>query len=298
MADHDGLSPLPPLFDAAAGRRPPQVDADAPHIARVYDYLLGGKDHFRADRKAAELIQRANPYIRDACRQQREFLRRAIRHLSAAGLHQFVDIGTGLPTVPTAHQIARAVDPGARVAYVDNDPVVLSHVQVLLSDGTAGTAFVEGDFRTPEALLADPGLRTLIDLEEPVAILVTGLLHFLPDHEAPARHLKTLMDACPPGSHLVLTHGTADLAGDLARGTAAAYRQSAIPCRLRDGQEVLELLGELEPIAPGLVPMAEWRPDAAVTRTVRERQIAYGVVGRKGGGRPVGGRQAAGRTKG
>jgi O-methyltransferase involved in polyketide biosynthesis len=282
MAEQDGLKPLPPLLDDSVAWRPLAVDTDAPHIARVYDFLLGGKDHFRADRQAAELIQRANPHIRDACRQQRDFLRRAIRHLAAAGLHQFVDIGTGLPSTPATHQMARAVAPTARVAYVDNDPIVLSHARVLLADGRDGTAFVHGDFRTPETLLQDPALRALIDLKEPVAILVTGLLHFLPDHETPARHLKALMEACAPGSHLVLTHGAADLATGPARATAAAYRQSSLPCRLRDAREVLELLGELEPIAPGLVPMAEWRPEAAVPRAVRERQIAYGVVARKG----------------
>lgn len=275
------LRPLAPLFDTPAGWRPPTVDTDAAHIARVYDCLLGGKDHFRADRQAAELLQRANPYIRDACRQQREFLRRAVRHLAGAGLRQFVDIGTGLPTVPSTHQMVRAVDAGARVAYVDNDPVVLSHARVLLNDGADGTAFIEGDFRTPETLLQDPVLRLLIDFTEPVVIVVTGLLHFLPDHETPARHLKTLMDATAPGSHLVLTAGAADLAADLARATAAAYRQCSIPCRLRDGREVLELLGGLEPIAPGLVPMAEWRPEGPLPRTVLERQIAYGVVARK-----------------
>ncbi|NUP51287.1 MAG: SAM-dependent methyltransferase [Catenulispora sp.] len=303
MAEHDGSGPLPPpsalpsgspvsplpsllplpsVFDAPPGWRPPAVDTDSAHIARVYDYLLGGKDHFRADRQAAELLQRANPQIRDACRQQRDFLRRAVTHLAASGLRQFIDVGTGLPTTPSIHQLARAAAPGARVVYVDNDPIVLSHARVLLSDGAEGTVFVDGDFRAPEILLQDPALRSLINLEEPVAVLVTGLLHFLSDHETPAHHLKTLMDACPPGSHLVITAGAADLSVDLARATAAAYRQCAIPCRLREAREVLELLGELEPIAPGLVAMAEWRPDAAVTRAVRERQIAYGVVARKG----------------
>jgi O-methyltransferase involved in polyketide biosynthesis len=276
------LSPLAPLFDTPAGWRPPTVDTDAAHIARVYDCLLGGKDHFRADRQAAELLLRANPYIRDACRQQRDFLRRAVRYAAGAGLRQFVDIGTGLPAVPSTHQMARAVEPGARVAYVDNDPIVLSHARVLLSDGADGIAFIDGDFRTPETLLDDPTLRSVIDLAEPVVIVVTGLLHFLPDHETPARHLKTLMAATAPGSHLVLTAGAADLAADLARATAAAYRQCSIPCRLRTGREVLELLGDLELIAPGLVPMAEWRPEAAVPGAARERQITYGVVARRG----------------
>jgi O-methyltransferase involved in polyketide biosynthesis len=282
MADHDGLRPLRPLFDALPARRPPALDTDTPHVARVYDFLLGGKDHFRSDRTAAELLLRANPHLRETAREQRDFLRRAVRHLAADGVHQFVDIGTGLPTQPTTHQIARAVEPSARVAYVDNDPIVLSHARVLLADGGAGTAFVEGDLREPEALLRNPLLNELIDFRQPVAMVATGLLHFLLDHERPAKHLRTLMDACVPGSHLVLTHGAKDLAVETARATAAAFRQSAIPCQARDREGVLELLGDLEPVPPGLVAMAQWRAEATVPRSVLERQIAYGVVARKG----------------
>jgi O-methyltransferase involved in polyketide biosynthesis len=269
------------LFDTAHDWRPAPLDTDAPNVARLYDFLLGGKDHFRADRTAAELLLRANPHLRDSCREQRDFLRRAVRHLAGEGLRQFVDIGTGLPSGPATHQIARAEQPAARVVYVDNDPIVLSHARVLLADGGPGTAFVDGDFREPEALLRAPALAELIDFDEPVAVIATGLLHFLPDHEQPAKHLRTLMDACPAGSVLALTHGATDLAVDLASATAAALRQSAIPCQARSRDEVLELLGDLEPMEPGLVPMAEWRPRAAVTKAVRQRQIAYGVVARK-----------------
>ena len=282
MAEHEGLGPLPPLFDVPNPRPPAPLDTDTPHVARVYDFLLGGKDHFRADRAAAELLLRANPYLRDACREQRDFLRRSVRYLAGAGVRQFVDIGTGLPATLPTHQIARSVEPAARVAYVDNDPIVLAHARVLLTDGGPGTAFVEGDLREPEALLHDPVLTELIDLHEPVAMVVTGLLHFLPDHEQPAKHLRTLMDACAPGSYLVLTHGATDLAVELSRATAAAFRQSGIPCQARDREEVLELMVDLEPAEPGLVPMAAWRPEGPVTKAMRERQIAYGAVARKG----------------
>lgn len=282
MAAHEGLGPLPPLFDTAHEWRPAPLNTDAPHVARVYDFLLGGKDHFRADRTAAELLLRANPYLRDTCREQRDFLRRAVQYLAAEGVRQFVDIGTGLPSGPATHQVACAVESTARVAYVDNDPIVLSHAQVLLADGGGGTAFIGGDLREPEALLQNPLLSALIDFDEPVAMVVTGLLHFLPDHEQPAKHLRTLMDACPPGSCLVVTHGAADLAVELARATAAAFRQSAIPCQARDRDEVLELLGNLELLEPGLVPMAAWRPRTALSKAVRQRQIAYGAVARKG----------------
>jgi len=282
MAENEGLGPLPPIFDVPNPRRPAPLDTDTPHIARVYDFLLGGKDHFRADRAAAELLLRANPYLRDSCREQRDFLRRAVRYLAGQGVRQFVDIGTGLPTAPSTHEIARAVEPAARVAYVDNDPIVLAHARVLLADGGPGTAFVEGDLREPEALLRDPVLTELIDLQEPVAMVVTGLLHYLPDHEQPAKHLRTLMDACALGSCLVLTHGATDLAVELSRATTAAFRQSAIPCQARDRDEVLELLADLEPVEPGVVPMVAWRPDGTVTRAMRERQIAYGAVARKG----------------
>ncbi|ACU74220.1 protein of unknown function DUF574 [Catenulispora acidiphila DSM 44928] len=282
MADHEGLGgPLPPLFDAPQPRRPAALDTDSPHVARLYDFLLGGKDHFRADRAAAELLLRANPYLRDTCREQRDFLRRALVRLATVGVRQFVDIGTGLPTMPSTHQIVRGVEATARVAYVDNDPIVLSHARVLLTDGGPGTAFVEGDLREPEALLRDPVLTALIDFNEPVAMIATGLLHFLLDHEQPAKHLRTLMDGCPPGSCLVLTHGATDLAVELARATAAAFRQSTIPCQARSRDEVLELLGDLQPLEPGLVPMAAWWNEGPVTKAVRERQIAYGVVARK-----------------
>lgn len=296
MADREGLGPLPPLFDTPHRRRPAVFDTDAPNVARLHDFLLGGKDHFRADRAAAELLLRANPYLRDTCREQRDFLRRAVRYLAGGaagagassgqgpGVRQFVDIGTGLPTTTTqtTHQIARAVRPDARVAYVDHDPIVLAHARVLLTDGGSDTAFVEGDLREPEALLRDPELSALIDFTEPVALVLTGVLHFLPDHEQPAKHLRTLLNACPPGSHLILTHGATDLAVELARATAGAFRQVSIPCQARDRDEVLELLGDLEPVEPGLVPMAAWRPERALTKAVRERQIAYGVVARKG----------------
>jgi O-methyltransferase involved in polyketide biosynthesis len=281
MAAHEGLGPLPPLFETTYDWRPAPLNTDAPHVARVYDFLLGGKDHFRADRAAAELLLRANPYLRDICREQRDFLRRAVQYLAAEGVRQFVDIGTGLPSGPATHQVACAVESTARVAYVDNDPIVLSHAQVLLADGGGGTAFIGGDLREPEALLRNPLLAGLIDFDEPVAVVVTGLLHFLPDHEQPAKHLRTLMDACPSGSCLVLTHGAADLAGELARATAAAFRQSTIPCQARDRDEVLEMLGDLELLEPGLVPMAAWRSRTALSKAVRQRQIAYGAVARK-----------------
>ena len=283
MAEHEGLGALPPLFDVPHPWQPAQLNTEAAHVARVYDFLLGGKDHFRADRAAAELLLRANPYLRDTCREQRDFLRRAVRYLAGeGGVRQFVDIGTGLPSMPTTHQIARAVEPAARVAYVDNDPIVLSHARVLLTDGGPGTAFVEGDLREPEALLRDAGLAAVIDFGRPVAMVVTGLVHFLPDHEQPGKHLRTLMDACVPGSCLVLTHGATDLAVELSRATAAAFRQAGITWQARSREEVVELVGGLDVVEPGVVPMAGWRAEGVVSRGVRERQICYGVVGRKG----------------
>jgi O-methyltransferase involved in polyketide biosynthesis len=266
----------------AEGWLPTEIDTKTAHIARVYDFFLGGKDNFPADREAAALILKGNPGMRDTCREQREYLRRAVRHLTRLGIRQFVDIGTGLPTQENTHEVAQAIAPETRVAYIDNDPIVLAHARVLMADRHHGrTVFIHADARDPERLLADPALVDLIDFEEPVAVLLVGLLHFLPDHEQPAKHLRTLMDACPAGSVLALTHGATDLAVDLASATAAALRQSAIPCQARSRDEVLELLGDLEPMEPGLVPMAEWRPRAAVTKAVRQRQIAYGVVARK-----------------
>ncbi|MBW8804217.1 MAG: SAM-dependent methyltransferase [Catenulisporales bacterium] len=263
------------------GLRPATViDTSTAHIARVYDYFLGGKDNFPADRQAAARILKGNPGMRDTCREQREYLRRAVRFLTTAGIRQFIDIGTGLPTQENTHEVAQAIAPETRVAYVDNDPIVLAHARVLMADGDHGrTVFVHADAREPKQLLADPMLNGVIDFTQPVAVLLIGILHFMPDHEQPAELIRTLLDAVPAGSYLAISHGTADFAPEIGDAVAAAYQASSMPCRVRSAAEVGELLQGVELVDPGLVLLAEWRPDGAVPGN--RQQITYAAVGRK-----------------
>jgi hypothetical protein len=263
------------------GVRPATViDTSTAHIARVYDYFLGGKDNFPADRQAAARILKGNPGMRDTCREQREYLRRAVRFLTKAGIRQFIDIGTGLPTQENTHEVAQAIAPDARVAYVDNDPIVLAHARVLMADRKYGrTVFVHADAREPEQLLADPMLTGLIDFTQPVAVLLIGILHFMPDQDRPDEVIRTLLDAVPAGSYLAISHGTPDFEPEMGDAVAAAYHDSSMPCRGRTAAEVMELLRGVELVDPGLALLAEWRPDGAVPRN--RQQITYAAVGRK-----------------
>ena len=170
---------------------------DIPSTARIYDYLLGGKDNYPADRAAAEQIAQVLPNVRTACQWNRAFLGRAVRFLAAErGIRQFIDIGTGLPTVRNVHEVAQDAAPGSHVVYVDNDPVVLAHGRHLLH-GLAGTTILEHDLRQPDEILADPGLRALIDFEEPVAVLLVAVLHFIPDEDDPGGHHQEAARAVP-----------------------------------------------------------------------------------------------------
>jgi hypothetical protein len=260
---------------------PTEIDTSVAHIARIYDFFLGGKDNFPADREAAARILRGNPGMRDTCREQREFLRRAVRHLAGTGIRQFGDIGTGLPTAENTHQVAQSVAPDARVAYIDNDPIVLAHARVLMADRQQGrTVFLHADARDPARILADPELRGLIDFEQPVAVLVVGFLHFIPDHEHPAQIVKTLMDAVPSGSYLAVSHGTPDFDPEVGMSTQAAYQSASVPCRVRTRDEVLAIIGPgMELLDPGLVLLADWRPDGEPER--EPQRITYAAVARK-----------------
>jgi hypothetical protein len=259
---------------------PTTIDTTTAHIARVYDYFLGGKDNFPADREAAARILKGNPGMRDTCREQREYLRRAVRFLANAGIRQFIDIGTGLPTQENTHEVAQRITPDARVAYIDNDPIVLAHARVLMADQDRGrTVFIHADARDPEKLLADPALTDVIDFTQPVAVLMIGILHFMPDEERPGELIGTLLDAVPEGSYLAVSHGTPDFAPEMGDAVQAAYQASSMPCRVRSSAEVMELLQGVELVDPGLVLLAEWRPDSPVP--ANRQQITYAAVGRK-----------------
>ncbi|MFI6284693.1 SAM-dependent methyltransferase [Streptomyces sp. NPDC051018] len=228
------------------------------HSARVYDCILGGKDHYEVDREAAEASLRAWPGLRTSMLANRATMRRMARWLAGeAGIGQFLDIGTGIPTEPNLHQVVQAVAPAARIVYVDNDPIVLAHADALMRGTPEGrTTYIEADMNAPDTLLADPLLRGTLDLDKPVAVTVIAMLQFVRDAQG---LVETLMQPLVPGSCLAITLATADLATG-SEELAAEYTRRGIPMYLRDRAEVERLFEGLEPIEPGVVPMTAWRP--------------------------------------
>jgi SAM-dependent methyltransferase len=261
-----------------------RIDASVPNAARVYDYFLGGKDNFSADRALAQKILGVLPDTAVVCRENRQFLQRAVRFLAAeAGIRQFLDVGTGLPTMGNVHEIAQEAAPGARVAYVDYDPVVLSHARALLAKGQDVVA-VEGDLRSPQAILADERVRQLIDFGQPVAVLVVAVLHFVSDADRPYDAVRTLVDALAPGSYLVVTHSTPDdVADDVTEAMKDVYSNASAQVAPRKFEDVARFFDGLELIEPGLVNVTLWRPARGSLQPPRPagRSLIYGGVARK-----------------
>ncbi len=240
---------------------PQSFNPNVPNVARIYDCLLGGKDHFAADRAAAAKISEAAPDVVQRVRENREFLGRVVRFLAATGIRQFIDIGTGLPTQENVHQVARRVTPAARVAYVDNDPVVVAHAQAILATD-AGTIAIEGDMRESAAILRRVTEQGFIDLTQPVAILMLAVVHFIPDITQAARIVATLRERMAAGSYLVITHATAgDMSeGDLSQAVQTYATSSAGSITPRSYAQIGQLFDGLELEEPGVVPVAHWRP--------------------------------------
>jgi hypothetical protein len=260
-------------------------DASVPNAARIYNYFLGGKDNFAVDREAAQRMLAVLPGTADACRDNRAFLQRAVRFLAGeAGLRQFLDIGTGLPTMGNVHEVAQEVAPDARVAYVDYDPVVLSHARALLATNPQVTV-IEGDLRRPEAILADAGLRELIDFSQPVALLLVAVLHFVSDSERPHEVVRALVDALPPGSYLVLAQSTPDdVPDEVTAAMKNAYTNASAQVTPRPFEEVTRFFDGLELTDPGVVDVTRWRPDLPPGRpsgTAARQSLVYGGVARK-----------------
>jgi SAM-dependent methyltransferase len=263
---------------------PPEIDISRPHSARMYDYYLGGKDHFAADREAADKVLTAFPSVYTATRENRAFLGRAVRHLAAeAGIRQFLDIGTGLPSASNVHEIAQGVAPSSRVVYVDNDPLVLAHAQALLTSGPEGrTAYIHADLRQPEKILIHRVTREVLDFSQPVALMLVAILHLIPDEDKPAEIVATLLDALPPGSYLVASHGTAEHDPSAAADATRAFREAGIPFHLRDTGDFARLaFSGLELVPPGVVLVSEWRPEDEGPRPTPAEVGWYGGVGRK-----------------
>ncbi|MBB6545326.1 SAM-dependent methyltransferase [Nonomuraea rubra] len=238
-------------------RVPPGVDPTVPSSARVYDYLLGGKDNLAVDRAVAEKLLAVAPDTRLVARANRHFQVEVVRHLAGQGVRQFIDLGTGIPTTPSIHETARQVNPACRVVYVDNDPVVRMHAQVLLADAP-GVAGIQADLRHPAGILADPHITGLIDFDQPVCVLMVGVLHFVMDEEDPAGIVAAFRKRMTAGSHLVISHAMAEsdpaALAQLRMATAGSPAQSTFRTR----EQVLRLFDGFELIGPGLVPVQDW----------------------------------------
>lgn len=260
-------------------RAPQGIDVRTPSPARMYDYFLGGKDNYRADRETADkALALAPPGLRDTIRENRRFLQRAVRFLTEeAGIRQFIDIGAGLPTQGNVHEIARRLAPESRVVYVDNDPVVLTHAHVLLEKMASGVTVIEGDMRRPDDILAHPELLSRIDFDRPVAVLLVAVLHFVTDEEAPAAFIRRFRDVIAPGSYLVLSHASADGHPRKMTEAARSYDDASAPMVLRSRDQVASFFDGFDLVDPGLVSPEQWRP----VESKETAHFGYAGVGRK-----------------
>lgn len=268
---------------ASAGQRPasgesPAFDTSIAHQARIYDYLLGGKDNFAADRQAGEAMIAAYPGTVAALRANRQFLRRVMRYLADdAGIRQFLDIGTGLPTAPNVHQVAQEIAPQCRVVYVDYDPVVLSHARALLTSTPEGvTDYIDADLRNTDAILERAA--GILDFSQPVAVTVLMTLHAIADADDPHGIISKIMSALPASSHLALTHPAADIEPDkMADLKQRVNKLSFQQYTFRDRAEFARFFAGMDLVEPGIVPVEQWRPAIATDRVLP----VWTAVGRK-----------------
>jgi hypothetical protein len=258
---------------------PVGVDLDSPNAARVYDYLLGGACNFARDREFAEQLLAIIPEVREVSRRNRAFLRRAVRFCLANGIRQFLDLGSGIPTVGNVHEIAQQQVPDCRIVYVDNEAVAVAHSELILEHNEHADAVQANLLDVDRVLTAEP-VRRLIDLDQPVAVLVAAVLHFVPDSENPGAALARYVDATAPGSYLVLTHAAKE---DLPRSTDGwkLYERTNTPGGGRTREEVAAFMAGTDLVEPGVVWLSEWRPELPEDAVDPEHSIAYAAVGRK-----------------
>jgi hypothetical protein len=258
----------------------PDFDTSVPHVARVYDYWLGGKDNFAADREMGERTLAAYPNLVFSVRANRAFLARTVRFLAAeAGVRQFLDIGTGIPTANNTHEVAQRIAPESRIVYVDNDPIVLSHAKALLKSTPEGAcAYLNADLRDPDTILADAA-KTL-DFSQPVAVMLIAVMHFIGDDAEASAIMNRLMGACVPGSYVSLSHAASDIdAEQMAEMIRRLNETTAEKTTLRDQAGVTRLFDGLELVEPGVIRAAEWRPDTDLERS--SPAALWGGVARK-----------------
>lgn len=249
---------------------------DRPHPARIYDYWLGGKDNFPPDREAAEHAISVSADIPAAARENRAFLQRAVRMCAEAGIRQYIDIGAGLPSPGNVHEVAQRIEPDARVVYIDNDPIVLTHGRALLA-ANKSTTVLTGDVRSVGELLDRDELRELVDLSQPVAVLLVAVLHFVSDEEA-REAVRTVLDRVVPGSYLLVSNSTFEGNPERAAEAAKTWDKTASGIRLRGRQQIEELLAGWELLDPGVAFVPLWRPDGSTEGSTR---WMYAAVGRK-----------------
>ncbi|MDY7083776.1 MAG: SAM-dependent methyltransferase [Actinomycetota bacterium] len=259
---------------------------DRPHPARVYDYLLGGKDNFAADREAAHKGLQANPDSRIPPRENRLFLRRAVRFLAEQGIDQFLDIGTGIPSAPNVHHVAQAINPRSRIVYVDNDPIVLAHARALLtSHPDGGTDYIDADLRDVDSILSSKTLRETLDLDRPVGLLLIAILHFIGDEHEPWDIVDRLLAVLPAGSYLALSHLTGDFRPEAWEHVTEVYRRQGVTMRVRPRAQIEQFFSGLEMVSPGLRILPAWRPELGEPTEQpppSDGQVSvYGAVARK-----------------
>ncbi|WP_232236142.1 SAM-dependent methyltransferase [Nocardia sp. BMG51109] len=261
---------------------PATIDITRPSAARVYDYFLGGSHNFPADRAVAEQALSVKPDLPEVMRQNRGFLQRTVCHLVEQGITQFLDIGSGIPTVGNVHEIAHALDPDVRVVYVDHDPVAVTHAHQLLTDERNVTALL-GDLRDPGTFLDDPQLTGLIDFDRPLGLLVVAVLHFVFDADHPHDIVSRLRDRTAPGSYLAIEHATHDWMPAEARELLGVWnKNSPEPMQWRSKADITNFFGDFEIIEPGIVNVHLWRPDTSTPIDPNpERFAAYAGVAKK-----------------
>ena len=239
---------------------PEGLDADRPSAARIYDYLLGGFHNFEVDRAVARQAMAAMPDVVTQAQANRAFLHRSVRYLVGAGVRQFLDLGSGIPTLGNVHEIAQAVDPDARVVYVDIDAIAVEHSRQILN-GVPGTAVLQQDMRNPEAILADPELTAVVDLSQPVAVILIAVLHAVPDSDDPAGVVARYRDALAPGSYLVIAHGSHEGRAEEAEKLVEVSRRTPTPLTLRGRAEVGAFFDGFDLVEPGITFAPSWRPE-------------------------------------
>ena len=260
---------------------PAEVDLSRPSAARVYDYYLGGSHNLEVDRQMAREAIALWPDLPTIMQSNRAFLRRAVRYAAEHGISQFLDIGSGIPTVGNVHEAAQQANPQACVVYVDSDPIAVAHSRAILA-GDERTAVVQADLREPDSLFEDPSVQTLLDLNRPVAVLMVAVLHFVPDEDDPAGAVARIGARLAGGSFLVLSHASAEGRPEKAGAHRQLYRRTATPMTMRSRTEIARLFDGFELVEPGLVWLPLWRPDHPLGADQQpERTTGYAGVGRK-----------------